>query len=269
MKKILLLALSVFMLCISPINAESIDAKPLDLAPNGLLSTYQSDMVEIIRGGYDEIIPLAACDDIGCYTTKTGSYVNSVHRYVQRNYSDNLYNRYGQPCTGEKRNDDGSIEIINYTIANAGCAVTSMAMIINDMAGYSTGVITPSEVNDTVYNSCSFYAPNYENAYGEYITVDEYRKSTIAYNRTKITNLLVPLIDSDTLAIIQGTSSDDRTHYVVVNGYTYTDKYYDTGEVVRVYTGLSIVDPGGRKLNFNEYISTYSTITDFAVFSKS
>lgn len=84
----------------------------------------------------DEVSPAASwvCDSTGCYTTVTGSYKNSVYRYAQADYSDPLYNSEGNPCYST----DSQGNTTYYYIDNAGCAVTSMAMIINDMAGYST-----------------------------------------------------------------------------------------------------------------------------------
>ncbi|MBE6114039.1 MAG: hypothetical protein E7191_03065 [Erysipelotrichaceae bacterium] len=151
-----------------------------------------------------------------------------------------------------------------------------MAMIINDMAGYSTVGITPDEVNSTVDYSCNFFATNYASAFSEYIVLNNYRTTTISYTGNEITQLIAPSIDNDTLAIIRGKRTEINnegkeityTHYVVVNGYTYSEKRYDDDRVVRNYTGLIITDPGGANRSYSGFISLFPTITDYAVFSK-
>jgi hypothetical protein len=190
---------------------------------------------------------VVTCDPYsGCFVesgTDTGEF--EIVQFFQRNYTGML---------------KGSC---NKTVAEAGCAITSAAMIATEFLESQTSQITPTDVNNKMTGTCVFSPEQFASKYSLILSYDvliSKDTATTKYtNLSILSNYIAPFINENSLAIIGGYGPSG-THFVVVNGYFYYYELYENDSYIN-YLDLEIVDPSiVNRDKLSNFMVTYPTI---------
>ncbi len=289
MKKIIILIEAFLVACIMNVTAFDQTGNPdeisYDLEEDHInYEEYDNFMLEaLMEPLLGSVTPFVVTDpEHGrVVRKKTGVFENKVYRMGQWDVSPSAYltDEYGNPATNSKGN---LLDINGY-----GCALASQAMVANYMAGYTDeAYISIIDANSKIEYTAEYAPSRFVSAYGSYLKLDNgsrYLKKSPqkGMSSTSAVDYIAPLINKKSLAIIGGRNSSG-THYVVVNGYAYTDYTYEDGFTLRDYDYLIITDPGfyerryydmsakkGKDGKYRQgYAYEWPTIYDIAVYIK-
>ena len=194
------------------------------------------------------------CSCQNCEIAQTGG-----ETYVDINWHEENYYKSGRRATRnlyvDKYYQDDYQDVMStcgLTIAEAGCALTSVTMVNNYLYGRS---YTPSYINDVLGSSaCPL---NWQDAASELGMRLVYYNSSISYS--SLESNAPGYINSGNPVIVGLYLSDGSTHYVVIKGYNSSS-----------YTGYTfyINDPSSYNdySSLDEYLDDGATVFQMVVY---